>query len=279
MTKIKITGDSAWDMPLECQGDFVTTPLSVILDDKEYLDGVNVTNDDIFAYYKRTKRTPKTAAIPPAYYEEVFRRELQTADGIVHISLSSHLSACHGNAKLAAACFQNVHIVDGLSLSSGLAALGLYAYDLAEAGLSAAEIAAGVEAARSRVQCSFVVNELEFLHKGGRCSGLARFAASLLKIRPTILMNGSMSVGKKYAGGAFKTAVARFTDDVFARHPDPDLKRLFITYSTAAPDVVETVRERIAKKFTFEHVYIGHTGCTITSHCGENTLGIGFLDR
>ncbi|MDR1092590.1 MAG: DegV family protein [Clostridiales bacterium] len=280
MADIQITGDSAWDMPPELLAEgFISVPLTVVLGDKEYLDGVNLTNDDIFAYFHSTGKTPKTAAIPPALYEETFSRALKTAGAVIHISLSSPLSACHNNAKLAAARFRDVYVVDGLTLSCGLALLGLRARDWAREGVPAAEIVARLEKARHKMQCSFVVDDLEFLHKGGRCGGVARFAASLLRIKPTILMDGSMSVGKKYLGVNFKTALDKFADDTFARRPHPDLRRVFITYSTAPADIVDAVREKVTARFNFEKVYVCHTGGTITSHCGENTLGIAFLGR
>jgi len=276
MQKIRITGDSSWDMPVP---GFVSIPLTVTLGDEDYLDGVNMTNEDIYAYYRETGRTPKTAAIPPALYEEVFERELKTHDAIVHISLSSHISACHNNAKLVAKNYDNVYVIDGLSLSCGLALLGLDAAGRAEEGMPADKIAARLEHLKHKVQTSFVVDTLEFLHKGGRCSGLARFAASLLKIRPTIIMKGSMSVGKKYMGTTFASAINKYIDDIFERHTRPDLRWLFITYSTAAPEILEMTRDKIARIHKFEHVHICHTGGTITSHCGENTIGLAFLNK
>ncbi|GHU98920.1 hypothetical protein FACS1894211_03440 [Clostridia bacterium] len=281
MAKIVITGDSAWDMPKELLGeDLIAIPMTVVLGDKDYLDGVNLTNDDIYAYAEKTGRTPKTAATPPALYEEIFEKQLAAgADGIVHIALSSGISACCNNAKEAAKRFKNVHVVDTLSLSSGVSLAALYTKDLLIAGAGAAEAAAETEARLSKIQCSFVIDKLEFLHKGGRCSGLARFMSTVLRIKPTILMNGGMTVGKKYMGLNFKTAVSQYVDDTFARCPEPDLRRVFITYSTVAPDMIETVREKVTARFKFEEVYINPAGSTIVSHCGKNTLGVLFFNQ
>ncbi|MDR1092591.1 MAG: DegV family protein [Clostridiales bacterium] len=281
MGKIIITGDSSWDMPRELLGaELVSIPLCIILGDKEYLDGVSLTNDDIYAYAESSGKTPKTAATPPAAYEEVFAKQFAAgADGIVHIALSSGVSACHDNAAEAAKKFKNVYVVDSKSLSSGSALVALYARDLAGEGLLAAEIAQKAEARRDKVQCSFVVDKLEFLHKGGRCSGLARFASTVLRIKPTILMNERMSVGKKYIGVHFKSALSKYADDTFERCPEPDLKRVFITYSVVEPDILDMVKEKVAGKFKFEEVYVNPAGSTVTSHCGKNTLGILFFNK
>lgn len=281
MNKILISGDSSWDLPKELLGErFQEIPTVVILGDKEYLDGVNLTVDDIYEYAERTGRTPTTAATPPVVYEEFFDKHLKAGyDGIIHIALSSGISSCCDNAKEAAGKFKNVYAVDSRSLSSGLALAALYARDLLDEGMDVAGAAAKVKARVPNLQSSFVIDKMEFLHKGGRCSGLARFAASLLKIKPTIAMEHKMSVGKKYIGMNIKAALNKYVDDTFERCPDPDLTRIFITYSVISADIIEMVKRKIEKKFKFREIVLCPAGSTITSHCGKNTLGILYFNN
>jgi DegV family protein with EDD domain len=277
---VKIVTDSGSDMPRElCERlNIGMVPFNVILGDKEYLDGVNLDPSTIYKFVAETKKLPKTAAIAPAFYRENFEKFVAGGAEVVYIALSSGISASHQNAVAAAAEMKNVFVVNSKSLSSGVALLVLYACELRDKGMRASEIVKNVERRVPDVQCSFLIDKLEFLHKGGRCTGLERFASTLLKIKPTIIMEGKMRVGKKYVGN-WANNLQKYIDDTFMRYPEPDLKRIFITYTTANPEVVERVKERVLKKFPFAEVLETVAQGTITSHCGKNTLGILYLSK
>ena len=277
---VKIVTDSGSDIPKEWYAklNIGIIPYNIILGDTEYLDGVNLDVQMVYKYVAETKKLPKTAAISPAVYREHF--ENFTADGseMVYIALSSGISVSCGNAIAAAQEMKGVYAVDSKSLSSGMALLALYACELRDAGMSAADIAKNVARRASGVQCSFLIDKLEFLHKGGRCTGLERFASTLLKIKPTIIMEEKMRVGKKFMGD-WSNNLSKYVDDAFMRYPEPDLKRVFITYTTASPDTIAKVRAKVLARFPFEEVYETTAQGTITSHCGKNTLGILYLSR
>ena len=277
---VKIVTDSGCDVPKEWYAklNLEIIPFNIILGDKEYQDGIDLEADMIYKYVAESKKLPKTAAISPACYRENFEKFAEGGNDVVYIALSSGISVSYQNASAAASDMKNVYVVNSKSLSSGIALLVLYACELRDKGMKGAEIAKNLERRSAGVQCSFLIDKLEFLHKGGRCTGLERFASTLLKIKPTIIMEEKMRVGKKYVGN-WANNLIKYVDDTFMRFPEPDLKRIFITYTTADPDVVEKVKERVLKKFPFEEVLETTAQGTITSHCGKNTLGILYLSK
>ena len=277
---IKIVTDSASDLSKELieKNDIGIIPFNVILGDKEYLDGISLTTGMIYKYVADTGKLPKTAAISPMVYREWFEKFGENSADVIYIGLSSGISASYSQAEAVAKEMKNVYTVDSKSLSSGVALLVLYACELRDGGMKAADIAKNVARRAKDVQCSFVLDTLEFLHKGGRCSGLARFASTLLKIKPTIVMEHKMSVGKKYMGN-WESSVIKYVEDAFIRFPDPDLKRIFITYTTAPPDILEKVKKIVLSKYDFGEVIFATAQGTITSHCGKNTLGILYMAK
>ena len=222
MGKVKITSDSISDLGhLFAERGIACLPIPIILGDREGLDG-EITPDDIYAYFNETKTTPKTSAIMPEAYYEFFKA--QTADGseLVHFTLSSEMSSCYRNACQAASECGGVYVVDSHNLSTGAGLLVLYADDLASAGENGAAIARMVNARRDAVQASFVVDTMTFLHKGGRCSGIAAFVASVLNIKPSIIVsNGKMVVGKKYMGSTDK-AIIKYVADTLKSYSHPN---------------------------------------------------------
>ena len=277
---VKIVTDSGSDIPKEwyAKMDIGIIPYNIILGDAEYLDGISLDVQMIYKYVAETKKLPKTAAISPAVYREYFEKFTNDGSEMVYIALSSGLSVSCGNAIAAAQEMKGVYVVDSRSLSSGMALLVMYACELRDKGMGAAEIAKNAARRAQGVQCSFLIDKLEFLHKGGRCTGLERFASTLLKIKPTIIMEQKMRVGKKFMGD-WANNLSKYADDAFMRYPEPDLKRIFITYTTASPEAVAKVKEKVLAKFPFEEVYETAAQGTITSHCGKNTLGILYLSR
>ena len=277
--KIAITAESTIDLPHELleKYNIKTLPFSVILGDDEFKDG-EITSSDIFKFVEINKILPKTSAINEAQYSEFFAEQLKDNDAVVHFSLSSQISSACNNAKLAASNMKNVFVVDSRSLSTGIALLAIYACELVAVGKSAEEIFELCTEKTKDVQASFVVKKLDYLHKGGRCSSVALLGANLLQIRPEIVVkDGKMSSAKKYLGKMEKV-IEKYCKDVIAENPNPDTKYGFVTYTTATEEMVEIAKNALVQA-GFETIYETTAGATITSHCGENTLGILFLNK
>ncbi|MBR6736924.1 MAG: DegV family protein [Clostridia bacterium] len=272
---IAITADSVIDLTPELLEKFniKLIPISVIVGDDVYDDGV-ITTDEIFAYVKKTGVLPKTSACNETRYSENFSNLLKEYDGVIHFSLSSFMSASHMNAVNASKQFDGkVEVIDSMSLSTGTGIQAIYARELTKTESDIHVIAEKVRSRVSSVQASFVVERLDFLHKGGRCSSVALLGANLLKIRPQIIVkDGKMGSHKKYRG-AMPLVVKKYCYDVLEEFNTPDKKICFITYSSATPEMIESAKQ-VVSEAGFETVYITRAGGTISSHCGENTLGI-----
>ena len=277
--KIAITAESTIDLPRELleKYNIKTLSFSVILGDDEFKDG-EITSDDIFKFVEINKILPKTSAINEAQYCEFFEEQLKNNDAVLHFCLSSGISSACNNAKLAAGGMKNVFVVDTKSLSTGIALLAIYARELADEGKTAEEIYNICNERTKDVQASFVVKKLDYLHKGGRCSSVALLGANLLSIRPEIVLNdGKMISAKKYLGKMEKV-IEKYCKDVLADNPNPDKKYAFVTYTTATEEMV-TIAKTALQNAGFKTIYETTAGATITSHCGENTLGILFLNK
>ena len=277
--KIAITAESTIDLPKDLleKYDIKTLPFTVILGDNEYKDG-EITSSDIFKFVEENKILPKTSAINEAQYTEFFESVLKDYDAVVHFSLSSEISSACRNAKLAKENFKNVFIVDSRSLSTGIALLAIYARELAIEGKSAEEIFELCNDRTKDVQASFVVKKLDYLHKGGRCSSVALLGANLLQIRPEIVVSdGKMGSAKKYMGKMEKV-IEKYCKDVISENQNPDTKYGFVTYTTASEEMINIAKSAL-QSAGFETIYETTAGATITSHCGENTLGILFLNK
>lgn len=277
--RIAISAESTIDLPSELLNkyDIKVVPFEVILGDKEYKDG-EISSKDIFEYVAKTKILPKTSAINQMQYEEFFKQLTKDYDAVVHFSLSSGISSACNNAKLAAESFKNVFVVDSLSLSTGIALEAIYARKLANEGKTAEEIFNELTSKTDKVQASFVIERLDYLYKGGRCSALALFGANLLRLRPQIVLkNGKMKPAKKYRGHMEKVIDA-YCKDTFAENPNPDLSVGFITYTSATEEMINVAKKAMSER-GFENIYETKAGATITSHCGEHTLGILFMNK
>lgn len=275
--KIKITGDTTNDLPSELIKKYNITlkPIIVNLGEQEYRDGENIKLEEVFDFVDKTGQLPKTAALNPLEFEEFFKQQLESDggyDAIIYFSLSSEISSLYQNALVASKKFNNVYVIDSKTLSTAIGLQILYACELREQGLSAKEIVEKVEARKQYAQASFVLDTLKYLHKGGRCSGLAVFGANLLKIHPSIILkDGKMGVGKKFRG-KYKDVVLEYVDSILETYPNFDKKRCFITYTTIEDDIVDAIKEKIKDKF--DEIIVSTASCTIGSHCGRNTIGI-----
>lgn len=281
MPKIHIMLDSSADLPKDIQDErqIHVEPLRVLLGDKEGLDGVDVTPEDIYAYYAQTKKTPKTAAIEPERFERVFKSLTENGDEVIYIAISSTLSACYNNARLAAQDVPGVYIVDSLNLCSGASLLALYADDLAKQGLGAKEIVEKVEKRKSAVRLSLIVDNMVFLQKGGRCSSVTALIASVLKIKPTIILNseGKLSVGKKFIGSSAK-ALTKYAADVLKNADNVDKKYFFLTHTSVKREILDEVRKLIEETCPGVNIIENIPNATITSHSGKGGIGLIYIN-
>ena len=278
-----ISSDSTADLnELFAKRGVKTLPLAVVLGSESFEDGVTVNPDDIYAFVDQNKVLPKTAARSIEEHKEFFQSILQNPDDVlIHFTISGEISVTATNAKAAAETFNGkVLVVDGKSLSTGTGLLVMYACDLRDSGkYTAQEIFDKVCARIPAVQASFFVETMEYLHKGGRCSGLASFVATALKLKPSLLLKeGKILVGKKYRGKSIAIA-DQYVDNIFEMFPSPDLTRIFITFTKGtSPDVIAKIRARVESKYKFAEIYETTASSTITCHCGKGTIGILYIN-
>lgn len=276
---IGISLDSTCDLSEELikKYDFHIVPLSVTLGEKTYEDG-KINTLEIFDYVSETGTLPKTSAVNEAAFVEFFTDLRKTYDAVIHFDISSEMSSTYQNAVEAAQKVGNIYVVDSRSLSTGISLLAIYAKELTQKYENPAAIADMVRVQTDKVQASFVIERLDYLFKGGRCSALAYFGANLLKLRPQIVVeNGTMRPTHKYRGKMSKV-VSDYCQNVLREFPNADKKICFITHSHATPEMVEAARE-IVSAAGFENIYETIAGCTVSSHCGKNTLGILFMNK
>lgn len=281
MKEIKVTCDSTCDLTKELYESFgiEAVPLGVYLGDDLRRDGVDVTPQEIYDYADRTGELPKTSAITVGEYQAVFSRLVNQGYQVIHVNLSSNLSASYQNACLAAEDVRNVFVIDSKNLSTGSGSLALLAVELARSGMAAEEIRQVLEESKKKLDVSFVIQTLEYLHKGGRCSGVAMLGANLLKLRPEIVVeDGQMHVGRKYRGNMEKTILAYVRGRLEGR-TDLNYDRIFITHSGVPAEIVEKVKALILELQPFREVLETTAGCTISSHCGPATLGVLFFKK
>lgn len=276
--KVCISAESTIDLPKELldKYDIHILPFTVLLGEESGLDGV-ITPDIIFNYVDRTGILPKTSAVNENQFEEHFSKLLKDYDAIVHISLSSEISSACSNAMLVAKHLKNVYIIDSKSLSTGIALLAIYASKLASQGKDAKEIYNLTMKRVNSVQASFVVNTMDYLYKGGRCSSLQKFGATLLRIKPSIILkDGKLIASKKYFGRNNKV-IESYCEDIIELFDSPDLSLAFITHSHASPEMVEAAKKALEER-GFKRICETIAGATISSHCGPKCLGILYLN-
>lgn len=280
--KIIVTTDSTSDISNEFQKKYEISvmPLTVNLGNDEFLDGKTITNEDIFEFVEKKNILPKTAARSPQQYKEFFEEaiKLYNADKVIHISLSSELSSSYQNAKLATEGDDRVEVIDSLSLSSGSGLLVLSAVDKIKQGKTFEEIVGLIKEEVNKVQASFILNDLRYLYKGGRCSALSVLGANILRIKPKIkLADGKMGVDKKYMG-KLETVIDKYVDDLLNDHPNPIKNRVFVTYTSTTDNINNSIKTKLEEK-GFKEIIFNTAGSTIASHCGKNCLGVLFIDN
>lgn len=277
--KIGITADSTCDIPKELREkyDITIIPFGVMLKDELRHDGVDIVPQDLYDFVDRTKELPKTSAINEMEYSELFENKLKSYDQVIHFSLSSEISSSCNNAKMAAEKLPNVYVVDTKSLSSGSGLLVLSCVDKINEGKDVDTILKEINEEVSKVQASFLVDTLKYLHKGGRCSGVAKLGAQVFSIKPRIsLVDGKMIVSKKYMGG-ISSCLVKYCNDIL-QEVEPDKKRVFVTYSTPVEPAREIIKNKL-KEEGFEEILECSACATICTHCGPKTLGILYIAK
>ncbi len=281
MADIIITCDSTADLPLELieKYNIGVIPLGVTLGDTTYQDGVNITPDEIYAHHAKTGELPKTTAANVGDFMDFFTPYVEAGKTVIHFPISSEMSSTYNNALLASAEWDNVHIIDSRNLSTGIGLVVVAAAEMAQSGMDAEEIVAKAEELVKCSDASFVIDNLEYLHKGGRCSAVAMLGANLLKLKPCIdVTNGKMDVSKKYRG-KYGEVLKQYVSERLADLSAIDDSRIFVTHAGCADEIVNAVVEQVKAYGYFKEIIPCRAGCTISSHCGADTLGILYIRK
>ena len=279
--KIKITSDSTCDLSADQLKalNIDLARLTVIKDGQPYTDGETITPADIFAHVAAGGDLCSTTAFNIGEYQELFSRYAGQYDGIIHISLGSGFSSSYQNACLAAEEFPNVRVIDSMNLSTGQGHVVLEACRLIETCESLDEIAEKLNAFAPRVEASFLLDQLKYMVKGGRCSAVAALGANLLGLKPCIeVRDGKMGVVKKYRG-KYEKCLSAYVKDRLADREDIVRNELFLTYTPVSTDCLAAVKEAIDTYGNFETIYETTAGCTVSCHCGPGTLGVLFVRK
>lgn len=279
--RVKIISDSTCDLSADLlqKYDIGIVPLIVVKDNQEFLDGITMTPKDIFAHVAAGGSLCTTAARGVAVYQEEFAKYAADYDGVLHVNIGSDFSSSYQNACIAAEDFDNVRVIDSKNLSTGHGLVVLKAWELAQTAKDMDELKAQLDAFVPRVEASFVLDRLEYMVKGGRCSGAAALGANLLSLKPCIeVKDGKMLVVKKYRGHIEK-CMAAYVKDRLSGREDLDEDKIFITHTDVSEESLEAVRDGVAQYGNFKNVYETVAGCTISCHCGPGTMGILFVRK
>ena len=277
--RIGISADSSCDLSAELaeQYGIAVIPQAIIMDGKTYRDGIELKPADIFRHVSEGGEICSTTAINTAEYCGVFSELRKECGALIHFTIGSGLSSCYQNAVLAANEVPGVTVVDSMNLTTGIGYLAVAAAKMAAAGMELEEITAKLEELKAHMDVSFVIDKLDYLKKGGRCSAVTAFGANLLNIKPSICMkNGTLAVEKKYRG-AFRQCVRRYIEERLDAVKDrcvPDI--IFLTHAACSEAVLEEAADLIRSRGIFSEILVTEAGCTVSSHCGPNTLGIIF---
>ena len=283
--KVILTADRTCDLNSELIARYKVKdiPLHINLCDNTYDDWETITPEEIYDHFYKTKELPRTAAMSVGEYTDIFQKYIDEGYDIVHISLGSSLSVTHQSSKLAASEFDGrVEVVDSCNLSTGSGLIVIKAAELIEEGKSAKEVADAVREMVHKSHASFVIDKLDFLAAGGRCSAIEAFGANLLGLKPCIEVStadyGKMGVNKKYRGKFSKVCID-YMNDIITKYGEVDTARAFVTHAGCDEELVESVKNALVEKNIFDEVHVTRASCTISSHCGPNTLGVLFMTK
>lgn len=280
--RIKITADSTCDLPASLAEKYNVHifPLYVVMDGAARRDGVEITARDIFDHVAAGGKLGNTAAVNVGDYLEVFKELRKEYDAVIHFTISQSMSACFQNANIAAAELDNIYVVDSKNLSVGISLLVLDACRMAGEGKAPEEIVSALEEKREKLDMSFVIDTLDYLKAGGRCSPLVALGANLLSLKPCVeLSGGEMDVGKKYRG-TIEKVILKYLADRLADVESVDVTRVFFVKSYGfTEEFLDEARREVLRLCPFGELIDAEAGCTISNHCGPKTLGIAFYRK
>ena len=279
MANVIITADSTCDLSREQRERYgvIISPLYVRVGEDERRDGIDIDAQELFRQVESSGTLPKTAACSVDDYLALWRPYAEAGKEIVHINLSSAMSSCHQNACLAAQELKGVYVIDSLNLSTGSGLLAVEASILAEQGKTGQEIYDILLEKRERLNVSFVLDTMEYLAKGGRCSSVAAFAAGVLRLRLCIeVKNGKMDVCKKYRG-KMNAVLRQYVHERLQAAGEVETERIFITHTGNDAETVEELKQAILEEKPFAEILESNAGCTVSAHCGPKCLGILFF--
>lgn len=287
MRKVKIITDSTADISGELarKYDVDIIPLMVRLGEDEYRDGVDIVTEDVFNYVSKTNQLPKTAAASMVDIKNTFKKWIDLDYDIVFTGIGSKLSATYMSATLASESLPEgrVHLVDSLNLSSGIGLLVAKAGDMVLAGCTASEIAAEMNSCVPKIRAGFIVDTVNYLYMGGRCSSLESFMAGMLKLRPRLAVKDGIIISDKKYRGNFDRCLESYAEDIIAGMADADKKRVFVAGAVVpGSDLSKNDVDKVCKMVEtvgFEEIIRSDAGCVISSHCGPRTLGIMYMDK
>lgn len=281
---IKIISDSTCDLSpdLVDKYDISILPLHILLGEKEYCDGKDIVPDEIYRWSDEHNTTPKTSAPGIDMAIDLMRPFIEAGQELICFAISENMSTSANVIRMAAAeleAEEKVYVVDSANLSTGIGLLVIRAAILASEGKSSGEILEEIERLKPLIRASFVVDTLEYLHRGGRCGGLTAMVGGALKLHPTIVVeNGKMKSTKKYRGKISKVIMEYVKDQTeLMKNAYPD--RIFITHSGCAPAIVDDVKDYLESLEIFKEILITRAGGVISSHCGPGTLGVLFIEK
>ena len=279
--KIIISSDSTCDLSPELIEKYRVhiVPLCVSMDGKFYKDGLEITPQDIFRHVSAGGGMCSTAAVNMDEYQHIFEGLRRDCDAVIHFTISASMSSCYQNACLAAQEVSGVYIIDAENLSTGIGQLVIESAIMAENGEAPEKIVETINEMKKKLDVSFVIDTLEYLHKGGRCSSVAALGANLLSLKPCIeVVEGKMRVGKKYRGSLEK-CLEKYIRERLADVDTLDLRRIFITHSDMDQAMVDRIQTVVESCAPFEEILQTKAGCTVSCHCGPNCLGILFFRK
>ncbi len=278
MGKVRIIADSTCDLTQDLikQYDITIIPLNIVLDAKSYLDGFEITPNEIYEWADRSNTTPKTAAPEMGYVIDKLKPMIDASEDIIFIGISEDMSVTCQTIRMAGEelAYRNIWVINSQNLSTGIGLQVLKAAEYAAQGMEASDIVLQIEVARNKVSASFVIDTLTYLHRGGRCSSVAALLGNALKLKPMIAVkNGKMGVAKKYRGRQ-QLVVRSYIKDQEQQLLQADPTRVFITHSGIDAEIELEAYEYLKSLNYFKEIHITRAGGVISSHCGPNTLGI-----
>ena len=280
--KIKIMADSTCDLPKELveKYNIHIVPLSVIKNNESFSDGITITPSEIFEHVAAGGSLCSTAAVSVGDYADLFEKYSSEYDAVFHVNISSDFSCSYQNACLAASDFDNVYVIDSRNLSTGQGLVVLQACKLAESCTDAAQMKDALQAYTAKVEASFILDRLEYMVKGGRCSAAKALGANLLNLKPCIeVKDGKMSVVKKYRGNYAKCLASYVKDRLAGREDALEHDHLFVTKTPVTDDCYAAVMDVVKENNYFDRIHETNAGCTVSCHCGPGTLGVLFVRK